>query len=108
MDGLFTLPDPLTLIVLIAIAAVGLTEWVKGFFKLAPTWVWGVVGIALCFGVGALAVWVAPIMLYAAVAAALMQLCYVLIVQSVPAIFKGIVARLAPVVKDGAATPPTV
>jgi hypothetical protein len=92
------------MIVLIAVAAVGITEWLKGFFKAAPTWVWGVVGIVLCFGIGILALCVSPIMLYAADAVAFMQLCYSLIVQTVPAIFKGIAARLTDSAPDAAST----
>jgi len=65
----------------IAIAVVGLIEWVKGFFKKAPTWVWAIAAVVGCLGAAAVAFYLPPWVLLGIVALAIATLGYELIVQ---------------------------
>mgnify|MGYP001174068567 CR=1 FL=1 len=77
-------------IVLVAIATVGLVQWLKGILPKAPTWIWAIAAVVLCFGLAALGTLVSRWILLAAVALAAAQLCYELILQGIPKIVGGV------------------
>ncbi len=41
------------LVLVIALIASGLIQWLKGFFKRAPTWAWGLMLPVLCLAIAA-------------------------------------------------------
>ena len=88
MDALLI---PWSTIILIAIAIVGIVQWLKGAVKKAPSWIWAAASVLLCGGLSAAAAFVGPWVLYAAVALSFAQLCYEIIVQGIPAIVKKLI-----------------
>ncbi len=79
-------------IILIAIAAVGIVQWLKGAFKKAPTWIWAIASALLCIGLAAASTYISPWILYAAVALSFAQLCYEIIVQGIPELVKRMIS----------------
>ena len=65
----------------IAVAVVGLLEWVKGLLPKAPTWVWALVSAAGCLGIAAASFYLPAWVLIGLVALAVAQLGYQSIVQ---------------------------
>lgn len=65
----------------IAVAVVGLIEWVKGLIPKAPTWVWAVASGFGCLGIAAAAIYLPAWVLLGLVALAVSQLGYEAIVQ---------------------------
>ena len=81
-------------IILVAIATVGLVQWIKGLLPKAPRWIWAIAAVFLAFGLSAMATYIDRWVLLAAAALAAAQLCYELIVQAIPQLVKGILAGL--------------
>lgn len=69
------------LALVVAVTALGLIQWLKGLFKQAPTWVWGVGLPPLC----ALLAVAPPFVLIAGLAVAVAQLGYENVVKVVMA-----------------------
>jgi hypothetical protein len=65
----------------IAVAVVGLIQWVKGLLPKAPTWVWAVASAVGCLGIAAAVIYLPPWVLLGLVALAVSQLGYETIVK---------------------------
>jgi hypothetical protein len=92
-------------IILIAIAAVGLVQWLKGAFKKAPSWIWAIASAILCIGLAAGTFYVSAWILYAAVALSFAQLCYEIIVQGIPEIVKRLISGQPAATSSGSPPP---
>lgn len=68
-------------IIAIAVAVVGLIQWLKGLFAKLPGWVWAVASAFGCLGVAAVVFYLPPWVLMGLVALAVAQLGYETIVQ---------------------------
>lgn len=87
----------------IAIMVVGLLEWLKGWWKKIPTWIPSALSPILCLVLGQMA---APLVLtgllwlwgiaLALLALAVTELCYQLIVQSIPQTIAGLISTVVP------------
>ena len=91
-------------IVSIAVMTVGLIEWVKGWWKKIPQWFPSVASPVFCLILGQV---VAPLVLLGTLTyvwgivlslmgLAVTELCYQLIVQSVPQVLQGVIQKVAP------------
>ena len=58
-----------------AVGVVGMIQWVKGFCKDAPTWVWGVASAAICFGLSAVVVFVPKFSQWVLLGGAMLACC---------------------------------
>lgn len=68
-------------VVSVAVAVVGLIQWLKGLLTKAPSWVWAVASAVGCMGVAAVVFYLPPWVLMGLVALAVAQLGYETIVQ---------------------------
>ncbi len=68
-------------IIPIAVAVVGLLQWLKGLLPKAPTWVWAAASAVGCLGIAAAVVYLPSWVLLGLVALAVSQLGYEIIVQ---------------------------
>jgi hypothetical protein len=91
-------------IVAIAVMVVGLIEWVKGWWKRIPAWFPSVASPVYCLVLGQV---VAPLVLVGTLTwvwgivlslmgLAVTELCYQVIVQSIPQLLSNLVAQAAP------------
>lgn len=70
-----------TKILEIAVAVVGILEWVKGLLPKAPTWIWAAASAVGCVGVAAASFYLPPWFMLGLMALAVAQLSYQSIVQ---------------------------
>ena len=106
----------------IAVMTVGLIEWVKGWWKRIPQWFPSVASPVLCLVLGQVTAplvlllgtltWVWGIVL-SLMGLAVTELCYQMIVQSVPQILQGAIQKVVPTAQPtnlptGTAGPPVV
>ncbi len=96
---------PWPIILLIAVAVIGCVEWLKGFAKKAPTWIWAVVSLVLCAGFAAGDEYIGHWVLYGGVAMALIKFGYELFIKGIPALIAGALGNLAKPQKTENATP---
>jgi hypothetical protein len=69
------------IIVSVAVAVVGLLQWIKGLLPKAPTWVWAVASAIGCIGAAAATFYLPGWVLLGMVALAVTQLGYETIVK---------------------------
>ncbi len=87
---------PWQIILLIAVAVIGCVEWLKGFAKKAPTWIWALVSLALCAGFALSDVYVkGNWVLYGGVAMAIIKFGYELLVKGIPALISNALGNIA-------------
>ena len=95
------------LVFAIAVVTVGILQWLKGLWKTVPSLLLGLLLPVVCIGLGLLVgSVVSPVfglwLLLGGLAWAVGQLCYELIVQSVPQLVGGLIKK----VEDKVDTPP--